>query len=382
MKENARERHHKMAIGAFNLLESALVLLKIPVSGRYNALYGLDVVMHMLMAMCDGGLYAPTAKAKLTSIRKTPSTQWLLGKLRAVDRISMEANARQMIDFTVQALRKEGMLRKPITVAIDKTLIPYYGNHSDMTGRVYSKHDRGTSVFESYATAQCVDDACRAHLAARVVERGEFLAGIVRNLLEDLARNQIKVRRLLADREFFSIDIINTLNAMGVKYIMPAVKNKGIAAAIQEHIDGKRTAVSKYVMKSKPDKTEAEITLLIHKKRGAKDDSVDSYLVFATNLPRPLVAGMLVDLPKEYKKRWGIETGYRDVKKIRPMTTSKSLAVRVAYFFFALAVFNAWVMSRYWARRDSVRAARLLILISLAVYEARITVPRDRGKPS
>ena len=365
-----------MAADAFNLLFGAFAMLGIQVSGRYNALHGLESALNLMVAMCDGALYAPTAAARLTK-RRTPTPQWLLGKLRPVGRDSMERRARDMLDFTVQALRSDGMLRKPVTVAIDKTLIPYYGDRSDMTGRIYSKPDRGTKVFEAYATAQCVDGGCRAQLAARVVERGAFLAEIVENLLKDLARNRVRVRRLLVDREFFSVSVIRLLCKLGVMFVMPAVRTHGTAAAIAEHAAGVRNAVSKHVIKSASGE-KVEVTLLIVKKKHAKKGE-DEYLAFVTNLPRPSVAGLL-DLPAEYRRRWGIETGYRDIKRIRPMTTSRSLSVRMAYFFFALAMYNAWIASRHRVRRDGARGVRLIMLVCLVAYGSR-TVPPDRGKP-
>ena len=60
---------------------------------------------------------------------RIPTPQWLLGKLRGVDRAAMEGRARRTIESTVRALQDEGMLRRPVTAAIDKTLIPFYGSH-------------------------------------------------------------------------------------------------------------------------------------------------------------------------------------------------------------------------------------------------------------
>ena len=104
-------------------------------------------------------------------------------------------------------------------------------------------------------------------------------------------------------------------------------------------------------------------------------------MAFATNLPRPSVAGLLAGLPGEYRMRWGIETGYRDVKRIRPMTASRSLSVRIAYFFFSLAMYNAWILSRCQARSDGLACVALFILISRMIYGIPPAVPRDRGKP-
>ena len=97
------------------------------------------------------------------------------------------------------------------------------------------------------------------------MERGEFLSRIVRKLLGNLARNRIQMR-LLLDREFFKISVINELDARGIPYVMPAVKTPGIEKALAEHVSGLRAAVSKYVLRSVPGGPEAEVNPFILKK--------------------------------------------------------------------------------------------------------------------
>ena len=213
------------------------------------------------------------------------------------------------------------------------------------------------------------------------MEGGEFLSGIVRKLLGDLARNRIRVRRLLPGQEFFKIGVISGPDGRGIPYVMPAVRTPGIQKTIVQHASGARAAVSKYVLRSAPGGAETGANLLILKNEvRAKNATVEErYVAFATNLPRPSVAGLLVDLPGEYRMRWGIETGYRDVKRIRPMTASRSLSVRIAYF--SLAMYNAWILSRCQARSDGLACVALFILISHMIYGIPPAVPRDRSKP-
>ncbi|MBI2937636.1 MAG: hypothetical protein HYY22_05465 [Thaumarchaeota archaeon] len=47
-------------------------------------------------------------------------------------------------------------------------------------------------------------------------------------------------------------------------------------------------------------------------------------------------------IPKHYRKRWGIETSFRKVKEVFPMTTSPLPAVRLAYFMVAMILYNLW----------------------------------------
>jgi IS4 transposase len=41
-------------------------------------------------------------------------------------------------------------------------------------------------------------------------------------------------------------------------------------------------------------------------------------------------------LPDDYRRRWGIETGYAGVEGLRARTTSKSHSLRLLYFYYAL----------------------------------------------
>ena len=132
-------------------------LLEIGELGRYNGLYGAGNALDMLLAMCDGGRYAPTPAAQLRSRwergRGIPMPQWLPCRLRRAVRAATEGRARGMIGFIVRALQEEGRLRRPVTVAVDKILIPFYGSHEDMAGRIHLKHCRGTRAFRTHATA-------------------------------------------------------------------------------------------------------------------------------------------------------------------------------------------------------------------------------------
>lgn len=125
---------------------------------------------------------------------------------------------------------------------------------------------------------------------------------------------------------------------------MPAVRTHGSAAAMAEHAAGSRKVVS-HIVKSWSSE-EAEVDLLIIKEKRAKNGD-DAYVV--ANLPRPSVAG-LPDLPAEYRMRCGIETGHRDVKRIRPMTVRAS---RCAWPDFLRALQRVDRIEAIEARRGS-----------------------------
>ena len=50
-------------------------------------------------------------------------------------------------------------------------------------------------------------------------------------------------------------------------------------------------------------------------------------------------------LYKFYSKRWGIETGYRQIDHdFKAKTTSKNYHIRLFYFLFSVDLYNLWVL--------------------------------------
>jgi IS4 transposase len=46
-----------------------------------------------------------------------------------------------------------------------------------------------------------------------------------------------------------------------------------------------------------------------------------------------------------YRRRWGIETSYRQIGAFVPRTSSPTFSVRLFYFLFAVALYNLWVLA-------------------------------------
>ena len=111
--------------------------------------------------------------------------------------------------------------------------------------------------------------------------------------------------------------------------VVPAAKKK------DEDEDGKKEEDGKKKRKRKKDKN-AEI--------------LDKYVVFATNLPLHSALHAIKTLPEDYRRRWGIETGYRQITMSSPKTTSRSGPYRWLLFFVSMFMHNMWAIERFMAR--------------------------------
>jgi IS4 transposase len=64
-------------------------------------------------------------------------------------------------------------------------------------------------------------------------------------------------------------------------------------------------------------------------------------------------------IPKEYRRRWGIETSFRKVKEVYGRTLSPSPAIRLAYFMTAMILYNLWQAVNLMLRTEDHREATI-----------------------
>ena len=60
-------------------------------------------------------------------------------------------------------------------------------------------------------------------------------------------------------------------------------------------------------------------------------------------------------IPEQYKKRRGIETGYKQAKSIRPYTAGKSAPMRMLLLAMPLIIYNIWINSRVEAAHSKLK---------------------------
>ena len=336
-------------------------------SNRYNSKYGLPDMINALIAMCIGNSYAESGLKRLaieSNMKHTPSGSWLINSIKKIPEQSMMLQLSNAIDNTIKDMKNIGMFRTAITVAIDKHLIPRYDKNPDEF-LIKSRSKSSTTHFESYCTMSSVEEQCRSCLGAYHVTPNESNSIFVRKLLHDCTRNDIQMRLVLLDREFFSVSVIHELKQLGQKFLIPARKTKGIKNAIIQYVEGNREMVSEYTMHSASKHIESFTFVIIPNPKPAKPNLTDQYLVFATNIPRGKIFSKLSQIPEEYKRRWGIETGYACIEKLRPRTTSPNHSVRLLMFYFPLIFYNTWVVTNCIVEDESKYNSKPIISIEI-----------------
>lgn len=245
-------------------------------------------------------------------------------------------------------LKGYGVFKRYAIVAIDYTHDPFYGDiNAPMV--IGGKQDRGTCWGYHYASIHIVEAGRRLTLYTMPVDQFTEKADVVKTLLEKAKERGVHVKLVLLDRGFFSAQVINLLKKLQVHFVMPVVKYQTVKEAISAHHDSTAACVVRFTLGE--DEKAAHFNLAVYpvpkerlKNRSKRKKELslhDLYFAFATNLPRSVAASPSY-IPQEYRRRWGIETGYRVQGMVKAKTTSKNYVLRLTYRLAAVFVYNIW----------------------------------------
>lgn len=317
------------------------------VSTAPNAKYTPQDVLRVSMSLCQHSeTVAPTIRKMDRRDMDVMTGQRFLQILGAVPIKDMQGICHDMLETSVKAVAETGRLSGNLTIGVDDHLIPRFDKkgkeHPDLKS---GKRKRGTNIFEGYMTAQVVSGKRRATLAAYPIVNGgnqtQFLGGIISNVRYVGA----DIGTMLLDRGFNSVDNMLEMERQNVEYIMPLKGNKKLYKIMEEVDAGTGAAVRDYTMINKEGKSATFTLVVCHKQKSGKSGHIsDRYIAFATNIAVDNPQSLLRRIPKAYRARWGIETGYRVLETVRARTKSPRTVARLFLFYFSLVFANYWVL--------------------------------------
>lgn len=355
--------------------------VSIPTSGRYNAKYGEKDLHRALTALSISNGYAESGMSDLAieaSSAKVPSGSWVRDAVERVEEGRMTVMLQDALRSTLDQVKPFGVFVMAVVAGLDKHKIPRYDPTTDRGHLTRGKHERGTTTYETYGTLQCVEAGRRAQIACEHVGLFDENSELVESLVTRARLERVRISLLLLDREFFSCKVINTLKRLRQTFLMPCRMTSRVKDAIMEHARGERGMVSRYAMREGRD-GESSFTLVILPKAGRDEktepDPLKRFIPFATDMPERKILWNVHRLPKDYRQRWGIESGYVGVEKFRARTTSRNHTLRLFYFYYALILYNAWLLANLMlAKKFSKLLREPMIRIAIAKAVVRSTI--------
>lgn len=315
---------------------------------KENPMYSKGQHLKLLLA---ASLVNGFAEGVSQTLNGVPTGETLLSYIKSQDRKEMQSAFDAITERNVRRLKKERKLCKAVPIAIDWHDVMYYGNHNT-PNIIGTQPKKGSHYSYEYLTASVLVSGERLVIAVSPIFKRIDVQMLAMQMIERICMMGIKVKYVTMDGGFFGIDIIKYLEHMEINYILRMQNTSSIKGMKLRRGQRLRYTTNNH---SRGVNQQASFTVVV-----AYDNKKKYRYLFATNMPYSDDA--LLEL---FKKRWGIETGYRMCNQFLIRTTSRDYTVRLFYYLLSCIVYNAWVM--YNRTEHCIVVQMKLLVIGLIV---------------
>jgi hypothetical protein len=246
----------------------------------------------------------------------------------------------------VDALYRLGprLRRRRWVAAFDLHYRPFYGGRST-AGVVGGQKKQGTQYFYAYATAELVHRRHR-YTVGLLPLQGKFKPHeVVAALLAQLQARGLRLRGVVLDSGFDSGEVLLLLQSRGLAYTVP-LRRKGSGSNRRndcfERPAGTVTQVDWVTEQSRrPVRTQAVVV----RRRGEERLAVYAFGGWSGRRAQAKARAALAGRQARqwYRRRFGIETSYRQLHECQGRTTKKDVAYRLLLVGLALLLRQVWV---------------------------------------
>ena len=264
------------------------------------------------------------------------SNKTVLDTLANFPALSVEKMMVEAREVIFRVARKYGLKQRRTIVSIDFHDKPFYGDH-ELKEVVGTQHKLGTNYAYRYATICICEEGIRFNLATVAVTQLNLRKSVVLFLLKE-AERYVRIGQVLLDRGFNDTDIIDLLReGVKVHYTMPLAENKKVKRITK---DMKGIITMPYTFyEDKPKEYQTTVKLIVDKREKEAH-------YFITNIVGENKTALLL-IMEAYRKRWGIETGYRVADEFYAWTTSKKFFIRCFLGLLSFLLQDLWILQNF-----------------------------------
>lgn len=239
--------------------------------------------------------------------------------------------------------------RRRWVVAIDQHRSPFYGDRS-AAGVSGGQKKHGTKYAYGYATAVIVHHRHRFTVGLVALTGGEKPHQIVATLLAQVETRGLQLRGVVLDSGFDSGETLLLLQGRGLSYTVPLRRkgnrhNRRNAVWLLE-VGTLTTVQWKTEGTNRPVRTRAVVM------RRPKEKDKKVYAFGGWDAPQAWAEARRASLARRwYRKRFGIETSYRQMNEAKAKTTKKDVRYRLLLVGLALLLRQVWVWLTWQAAR-------------------------------
>ena len=296
----------------------------------------------LLFAAC----WQCSLSAACSYVKGTPCRESVRKALHAC----LPRRPQELADRLVQMLRDSlpwHLKNRSLPFALDLHRRPYYGRFTRGVSR--GKEKNSTKKAFAYATLVAFSDSGRFTVGLLQFRPYMRLTTVLERLLQQAADADLRLARLLVDKEFYSAEVIAWLKRHDVAFLMPVNRRDGECG--NGHLFAATTPCGwqEYSWTSRPRRHDFKSGKRV-RKRGLTVTVTTQVCVAAhPKKPERLVYASWglgkwspAEVVREYRRRFGIEVAYRQLGQGLASTTSRDERVRLLLVGVALLLCNTW----------------------------------------
>ena len=268
----------------------------------------------------------------------------------------------------------EQLPRQGCEMALDMHDEPFYGKTPELrTYACRSEAKEGTTYFYRVATLYVIWRAVRVTLAMTYVLPEDSTLSVVQQLLQRMQQLEFRPRVVYMDKEFCEGPILRYLTAAHIPAIL-ACTIRGDSGGTRALCRGRKAYCTEYTFS---DGTRARLALMparVPDKTGRRRVKWLVFVVIHLDWSAKKVAS-------HYRRRFGIESTYRQLDPLRARTASRNPALRFFLLGLGFLLLNIWVWLRWFATRlpapgparwdeDAFRLFRFIVFLRRAIERA------------
>ena len=292
----------------------------------------------------------------------------------------------QLRDRLVQALFNVALFsrsdrRRAWMLAIDINLVPFYGKPNPHV--VGGPKKQGTKWFFGYATAVLLHKGRRYMVGLCPLKKGFKPHEIVQTLLDQIAGKGLKIQGVTLDSAFDSGDTIHLLQERQLAYAVPLRRKGNGSNARNRCFEGKHRSIRWTEWKTETSRIVVKTRVLLWK--GRAKTMAFAFQGWSGDRAKN-VHEQAMQSRQLYRRRFGIETSYRQKNQAQASTTSSDPVYRLLLEGVAYILRQVWVVltlalshvqgtPRTWITLSFQRLIDWLVTELATLYQETCTIP-------
>lgn len=300
-----------------------------------------EMLYDVLMKAASEGISIDAACRDLVGSASGNTIRELLNEQLTVKELSEQEKA---INEALAARLPEQVRQAKLTAAIDEHDEPCYGKSEALVE--YSCRGRakaGTTHFFRIVTLYVIYRQLRLTVAVAFVRPTDETVAVVQKLLQRSRQLKLRFKVLYLDRGFCNTTVISYLKRLKQPSVL-ACPIRGKRGGTRHLCRGRKSSRTTYTFSTGLTVQMAVVATLVPGKDGKRRRKWLLYVLVNLDWSPQTVY-------RNYRFRFGIESSYRILRRVRIKTSSRNPALRFFLLGFALLLVNLWAFLRWFVAR-------------------------------